>query len=123
MKNKLKLLYRKIVTCSFYSLRVQLFLCIMVLATGVSVAQTGDISGKITGEDGDPLIGATILEKGTSNGSIADVNGDFSIEVEEGATLIFSYTGYSTQEVVVRGCSRRSISNYCLHGHQRGAIR
>ena len=101
MKNKLKLLYRKIVTCSFYGLRVQLFLCIMVLATGVSVAQTVDISGKITDENAQGLIGVTVLEKGTGNGTITDLDGNYNLSIQEGATLVMSSVGYGTQEILV----------------------
>lgn len=59
------------------------------------------VTGTITGPDGSPLTGATVLEKGTTNGTITDLDGKFSLNVEDGATLIFSFVGYETQERVV----------------------
>jgi len=60
------------------------------------------ISGKITDINGAPLPGATIIEKGTSNGTQSDFNGDFSLNIADGnATLIVSYIAFITQEVVV----------------------
>ncbi|MEM1217347.1 MAG: TonB-dependent receptor [Bacteroidota bacterium] len=60
------------------------------------------ISGTVTSaEDGLPLIGVTILVKGTTGGTATDVDGRFSIDVEEGAVLVFTYTGFKPQEVLV----------------------
>ena len=61
-----------------------------------------EISGTITGPDGEPLIGATIQEKGTTTGTVTDFDGSFSLNVTgEDAVLVISYTGYRTQEVPV----------------------
>ena len=65
-----------------------------------SVQQTKQASGHVADSQG-PLIGATIMEKGTNNGTVTDINGDFSLNVKPGATLIVSYVGYVTQEVRV----------------------
>ena len=74
----------------------------MLFGVQLSIAQSTTIRGIIADRQGDPLIGATILVKGTTTGSITDVDGTYSIEVESTpATLVFSYTGYSTQEVQV----------------------
>lgn len=68
----------------------------------VEVFQTRSISGSVvTEEDGEPLPGVNIVEKGTSNGTITNVEGDYTLEVQEGATLVFSSVGYSTQEIAV----------------------
>ena len=62
----------------------------------------GTITGKITDEDsGEPLIGVNILVKGTSRGTITDFDGNYSIEANEGETLVFSYTGYKDLEVPI----------------------
>ncbi len=62
------------------------------------------VSGTITSEeDGLPLIGVTVLVKGTTNGTITDLDGKYSIEAEEGDVLVFSYISYKTQEVTVSG--------------------
>lgn len=63
-------------------------------------AQT-DVSGRISGDDGEPLPGVTILEKGTSNGAVTDVDGNYRITVSSNATLVISYVGFETQEVAV----------------------
>jgi TonB-linked SusC/RagA family outer membrane protein len=61
------------------------------------------ITGKITDQQGEPIIGANILEKGTSNGTITDVDGNFRLGVEENAVLHISYIGYLTQEINTAG--------------------
>ena len=84
------------------SLRTFLIAACMLFGVQLSIAQSTTIRGIIADRQGDPLIGATILVKGTTTGSITDVDGTYSIEVESTpATLVFSYTGYSTQEVQV----------------------
>ncbi|UCS91683.1 TonB-dependent receptor [Echinicola marina] len=67
------------------------------------------VSGKVTDEQGVPLPGATIRVKGTSNGTVTDIDGNFSIETEEGAVLLISYVGYVSQSVAVDGQSTVSI--------------
>ena len=68
-------------------------------AAGVaSVQQTMQASGHVTDSQG-PLIGATVMEKGTSNGTVTDFEGNFSLNVKPGATLVVSYVGYISQEV------------------------
>jgi len=78
----------------------------LVLVTGVLAAQT-QVTGTITdAENGDPLIGASILITGTSSGTVTDFDGNFSLEVPANAeTLTVSYTGYATQTVPVAGQS------------------
>ena len=63
-----------------------------------SVQQTRQASGHVTDSQG-PLIGATVMEKGTTNGTVTDFNGNFTLNVKPGATLVISYVGYETQEV------------------------
>ncbi len=70
------------------------------IETVAAVQQTKQASGHVADSQG-PLIGATVMEKGTSNGTMTDLNGDFSLNVKPGATLIVSYVGYVTQEVRV----------------------
>ena len=57
---------------------------------------SGVVVDKATGE---PIIGASVLEKGTTNGTITDFDGNFTLEVAEGATLEISYVGYATQSI------------------------
>ena len=65
-----------------------------------------DITGKITGENGEELPGVSVLLKGTTTGATSDVNGVFKVSIPEGnGTLVFSYVGYLTQEVQVNNRS------------------
>lgn len=59
------------------------------------------VTGTITGEDGVPIPGVTIIEKGTTTGTVTDIDGNFSISVPPKATLLFSFVGLRTQEIVV----------------------
>ena len=63
-----------------------------------SVQQTKQVSGHVTDSQG-PLIGATVMEKGTNNGTVTDYEGNFSLNVQPGTTLVISYVGYISQEV------------------------
>jgi hypothetical protein len=66
------------------------------------LAQTTTIKGKISDRSSQPLIGATILEKGTSNGVVTDLNGDYSITISDpSAILQISYIGFLSKEVIV----------------------
>ncbi len=61
-----------------------------------------EVSGQVTDEDGSPLPGANVLEKGTTNGTTTDVNGNFNLSVMgSSSVLVFSFIGYTTQEVSV----------------------
>lgn len=59
------------------------------------------ITGTVLDETNSPLPGVSILVKGTTNGTVTDVNGQFNLEVPDDATLVFSYTGYLSQEILV----------------------
>lgn len=64
------------------------------------VQQSNKVTGNISDKSG-PMIGATVMEKGTRNGCVTDIDGNFSLNVKPGATLIISYLGYQTKNVVV----------------------
>lgn len=59
------------------------------------------ITGTVTDERGEPVIGANIMEKGTTNGVITDIDGEFSLSIKQNAILQISYIGYLTQEITV----------------------
>ena len=63
-----------------------------------SVQQTKQATGHVSDSQG-PLIGATVMEKGTNNGTVTDFNGFFTLNVKPGATIVVSYVGYVSQEV------------------------
>ena len=58
-----------------------------------------EIAGNVTDATGEPVIGATVMEKGTSNGTVTDFDGNFKLKVAAGKTLVFTYIGYQTQEL------------------------
>ena len=62
---------------------------------------TKNVSGIVKDERGEPVIGANVVVKGTTNGTVTDMNGRYSLSVPEGSTLQISYIGYNTQEVKV----------------------
>lgn len=63
--------------------------------------QERKIEGKIIDVNGEPIIGANIVEKGTTNGVISDLQGSFSLNVTPGVTLVISYIGYVSQELKI----------------------
>ena len=63
--------------------------------------QKQSVSGVIKDATGEPVIGASVLEKGTTNGTITDFDGRFTLNVIPGTTLIISYIGYKTQEKLI----------------------
>ena len=60
--------------------------------------QSNKVTGKVSDATG-PIIGASVVEKGTANGTITDLDGNFSLNVKAGATLVVSYVGYKSEEV------------------------
>ncbi|HEX7415024.1 MAG TPA: carboxypeptidase-like regulatory domain-containing protein, partial [Bacteroidia bacterium] len=68
-----------------------------------------EIKGKITDGEGQPLEGATILVKGTNNGTKSDANGNFSIDAEPNSTLVISYVGFETTEVKIGNQANISV--------------
>ena len=78
------------------------FVFLVMQAGSLLFAQEIEIRGKVTNaDDGTELIGASVLEKGTSNGTATDVNGEFRLKVNRGATLVVSNVGYATQEIKI----------------------
>ncbi|WP_304648059.1 carboxypeptidase-like regulatory domain-containing protein, partial [uncultured Muribaculum sp.] len=68
-----------------------------------ALAQTITVTGTVTDATGEPLIGASVIAKGTSVGAATDFDGNYSLSVDPKATLIVSYVGYDTQEIPVDG--------------------
>ena len=74
-----------------------LFLLIC-LPFSLAQAQTVKVTGKVTDNLNEPMIGVSVLEKGTTNGVITDLDGNYALSASEGSTIVFSYIGYVTQE-------------------------
>lgn len=68
-----------------------------------ALAQKITVSGTVTDNTGEPLIGASVLAKGSQVGTATDFDGNYRLEVAPNATLVFSYVGYNTKEVAVNG--------------------
>ena len=82
----------------------KLFFVLTCSLLSVAMMASVTVSGVvISTEDGLPIIGASVLEKGTSNGTITDFDGMYELTVQDGAVLVFSYVGMTTQELTVTG--------------------
>ena len=75
-----------------------LVLFLLVGMTSVFAQKQVNVSGRITDELNEPMIGVSVLEKGTTNGVITDLDGNYTLSASEGSTIVFSYIGYVTQE-------------------------
>ncbi len=80
--------------------RLLMLIAVVVFALDVSAQST--VSGHVKDDTGEDVIGATIMEKGTSNGTVTDFDGNFKLECKEGATLVITYIGYDPQEVTAK---------------------
>ena len=85
-----------------------LFALIMLNASAALAQVTA--TGTVKDSGGEPLIGASVIEKGTKNGTSTDIDGRFSLNVKQGATLVFSYIGYKTVEMKASADMNISLS-------------
>jgi TonB-dependent starch-binding outer membrane protein SusC len=84
---------------------------LLLLGSSAAFAQGKTVTGKVTSaDDNSPIPGVNILEKGTTNGTVTDSNGAYSISVKEDATLVFSFIGYTAQEVPVSGRTTADVN-------------
>lgn len=77
-----------------------LFMALFLMNVSWAFAQL-TVTGRVQSTSGDPLIGVNVVEKGTTNGTVTDLDGNYSLRVQQGKTLVFSYIGFLSQEVVV----------------------
>lgn len=90
-------------------IRKHLLLYILLCLSVVSYAQNIQLTGLVTDAANEPVIGASVVEKGTTNGVITDFDGNFTLSVPAKATLIISYVGYASQEIPVNGRSNIKV--------------
>lgn len=109
---------------TFSTLKVAFLAMMICLGTQISwanpdsnfsIEERGDkiqstVTGTVTDDTGSPLPGASVIEKGTTNGTQTDFDGNFTIEVGEDATLVISYIGFATQEIAVNGQSTINVT-------------
>ena len=75
-------------------------LLFLAMSVGVVSAQTSKVTGKVIGEDGEPVIGASIIVKGTTVGTVTDFDGNFELEVPaNGKQLVISYIGMNLKKL------------------------
>lgn len=85
-------------------LRKRLMLGLLVLLMPLSLLAQGiKVQGVVKDQTGETVIGATVLQKGTTNGTVTDIDGNFTLDVPANATITISYIGYVTQEFTVNG--------------------
>lgn len=77
-----------------------LFMALFLMNVSWAFAQL-TVTGRVQSTAGEPLIGVNVVEKGTTNGTVTDLDGNYSLRVAKGKTLVFSYIGFLTQENVV----------------------
>ncbi len=83
----------------------------MLFISQLSFAQTTSITGKLLDQEANPLIGATVIVKGTASGTVSDTEGKFRLSVPPGgSTLVVSYTGYATQEIPIDGRTEFNVT-------------
>ena len=89
----------------------KLLLLVLVFISGLSYAMAQSaVTGTVTDENGEGIPGANIIIKGTSQGTITDMDGGFALNASSSDVLIITYVGYSTVEVPVGSQSNLSIS-------------
>ena len=76
----------------------RLLLSLMLMLTSTLMYAQTEITGTVVDPNGEPIIGATVMEKGTQNGTVTDFDGNFKLKVAAGKTLTFSYIGFDKQE-------------------------
>ena len=80
--------------------KLTMFLTLFFMGIGIISAQT-QVRGTVVDDAGEPVIGATIQIKGTSQGTVSDIDGNFSVSAPSNGTLVISFVGFATQEVPV----------------------
>ena len=90
----------------------------LMFCCSILFAQT-ECSGTIVDANGDPIIGASVIEKGTSNGIVTDIDGNFKLNVKQGSLLIISYIGYVTQDVKAAPNLKITLKEDRLHNAKK----
>lgn len=84
--------------------RVFFFTLLFAMVCMVMQAQSLQVEGTVISKsDGEPIIGATVLEKGTTNGTITDFDGKFVLSVNQGSEIVISYVGFKSQTLKAQG--------------------
>lgn len=97
--------------CTEFNLKFIAVMLVCIMSPLWAFSQTITVSGTVVDELGEPLIGATVQQKGTSHGTSTDVDGNYSLSISPKGTITVSYVGYNTQTIDVNG---RSVINVTM---------
>lgn len=97
--------------CTEFNLKFIAAVLICIMSPLWAFSQTITVSGTVVDELGEPLVGATVQQKGTSNGTSTDIDGNYSLSISPKGTITVSYVGYNTQTIDVNG---RNVINVTL---------
>lgn len=90
--------------------RLRMIVCLIGMLLPMCIfAQQITVQGIVKDPTGETVIGASVMEKGTSNGTITGIDGDFSLNVSSNGTIVVSFVGYKTQEIAVKGQKQLQI--------------
>lgn len=90
--------------------RLRMIVCLIGMLLPMCIfAQQITVQGIVKESTGETVIGASVMEKGTSNGTITGIDGDFSLNVSSNGTIVVSFVGYKTQEIAVKGQKQLQI--------------
>ncbi|MFN6062862.1 MAG: carboxypeptidase-like regulatory domain-containing protein, partial [Bacteroidota bacterium] len=91
--------------------RVLQLVCMLAFFLPLGLFAQVKVSGIVLDKDKEPLIGVSILVKNTVQGTVTDVDGSYSLAVQDAnATLVFSYTGFTSQEIALGGRTKLDVS-------------
>jgi hypothetical protein len=85
-------------------------LFLFFMSFSYSQAQGRTVRGKVVDVNGESLIGVNVIEKGTTNGTVTDIDGDYTFSVKENSTIVFSSIGFQTQEIQWNGESTLHVT-------------
>lgn len=89
----------------------RMVLVLMSLLVSTAAWAQANVTGTVVDQNDEPLMGATVIVKGTASGTSTDLDGNFTINAAQGKTLIVSYVGYTTKEVPVKGTNLKITLN------------
>ena len=106
--------------------RLLLAFSFILFSVATAMAQGGTISGTVMDEEGEPIIGATVMVKGSKKGAVTDIDGKFRIEASKGTTLVVTYVGFEKREVkaqnnmkIVLSSSETALGEVVVTGMQK----
>ncbi|MBS1934488.1 MAG: carboxypeptidase-like regulatory domain-containing protein, partial [Bacteroidetes bacterium] len=86
------------------------YVWLLFLVTSGAIAQNTQVTGKITDEKGVPITGVSVVEKKTKKGTSTGIDGNFTLSVPAGATLLISYVGFEKREIVANSSQPLTIA-------------